>query len=418
MRAQQLVDVAVVGAGPAGSAAATTLARAGLSVVLVDRSQFPRDKTCGDGLTTGALRRLESLGVGRFDVSPLRTFSELAVHSPSGRTVFLPFRKGPGVFAAVARRRDLDSELVEIARTSGASVIEGSRCNGLEQLKDQSLQLRFSVGPEIHARYVVAADGAWSDVRKLAKGSKPEPARPDWIAFRTYVNRARKEALRCLWVWFSPELLPGYAWSFPLAEGTLNVGIAAPAASGRALAGAWRAMLSSSFFESLVGPKAELEAPARAWPIPTRLEAQPLSAFRDRVLFAGDAAGAADPFTGEGIGQALETGILAAEAIVDAGNTPGAAEHYRRAVFSTLGRDHRLASVCHRIFTHPLGAKAVLHFADSGAFMRRNVARWLFEDYPRAIAASPLMWPDAFRTRDGAWADLEIQSRLAPLRRT
>ncbi|HLX78833.1 MAG TPA: geranylgeranyl reductase family protein [Acidimicrobiales bacterium] len=406
-RSQGTLDVAVVGAGPAGSAAATTIARAGASVVLIDRARFPRDKTCGDGLTTGALRRLESLGVGRFDVAPMRAVTELAVRSPSGRTVFLPFPKGRGAFAAVARRHDLDAQLVEVARSAGSLVEEGSRCTGVERSKDQTLRLNLSTGKEIRCRYVIAADGAWSDVRKLTGAERrldATPPRPDWMAFRAYVNGARQEALKALWVWFSPDLLPGYAWSFPLADGSVNVGIAARAANGRSLAGFWRRALASPFLESLLGPRAELEAPARAWPIPTRLHAAPLSAFDGSILFAGDAAGAADPFTGEGIGQALESGILAAEAIVDSGDSPGAAaEHYGRVVSCTIGRDHHLASVCHRLFSHPVGAKAVLRFVDSGSFVRRNVARWLFEDYPRAIAASPFSWPEAFRHREGAW---------------
>lgn len=399
------VDVVVVGAGPAGSAAATVLARAGKDVVVIDRAKFPRDKCCGDGLTTGALRRLEMLGLDPHAVASYRAVPDLTVRSPSGRTFLLPFRAGPGVFAAVARRRDLDTSLVDVARSSGATVLEGERCTGVATATDGSVALSLSAGREFRARFVVAADGAWSEVRKLAHAETETPARPDWIAFRTYVSDVRREATEHLWVWFVPDLLPGYAWSFPLKDGTLNVGIAAPASSGRALAGAWRSTLNSPFLESLVGPSGRLDAPARAWPIPTTLEASRLVGFGDRILFVGDAAGAADPFTGEGIGQALETGMLAAEAIADSDGRPGSvAERYRRSVQGTLGRDHRLSLPCHRLFSRRVGASAALRIADCGPFMRRNVARWLFEDYSRSIAAKPASWSDALRRAPGAFA--------------
>ncbi|MFZ0059334.1 MAG: FAD-dependent oxidoreductase, partial [Acidimicrobiales bacterium] len=94
------VDVAIVGAGPAGCATAITLARTGARVLLVDRARFPRDKCCGDGLTTAAVRRLDALGLDPGDVASFRPARELAVRSPSGRTVLLPLAHGPGVFAA------------------------------------------------------------------------------------------------------------------------------------------------------------------------------------------------------------------------------------------------------------------------------------------------------------------------------
>ena len=118
-------DVAVVGGGPAGAAAAITLARAGRDVVLVDKARFPRDKCCGDGLTTGALRLLESLGFDRSTVDSWQEVSDVIVRSPSGYEATFPLPRGQGVFAAVARRVDLDSALLDTARSAGVKVLDG-----------------------------------------------------------------------------------------------------------------------------------------------------------------------------------------------------------------------------------------------------------------------------------------------------
>src|SRR5437879_8079352 len=104
-----VADVAVVGGGPAGAAAAITLARAGRDVVVVDRARFPRDKCCGDGLTAGALRHLEAMGLRPETVSSWQTVEDVWVRSPSGRAVRFPMPRGQGGFAGVAERAALRS---------------------------------------------------------------------------------------------------------------------------------------------------------------------------------------------------------------------------------------------------------------------------------------------------------------------
>ena len=147
-----------------------------------------------------------------------------------------------------------------------------------------------------------------------------------------------------MWVWFERPLLPGYGWSFPLADGAVNIGVVTAGISGKRFADAWRTTLDGAFVRSLAGASASLEAPARAWPIPARLDVAALSAFDHRVLFVGDAAGAADPFTGEGIGQALETGIAAGLAIADniARGHAQVAAAYRQAIATSLAKDHAI----------------------------------------------------------------------------
>jgi len=117
-------DVAVIGGGPAGAAAALELARAGRDVVLFDKATFPRDKCCGDGLTTGALRRLAELGLRPEAVASWQAVDDVWVRSPSGRVVGFPLPDG-GVFGGVARRVALDAALLDLARPEGVQVHHG-----------------------------------------------------------------------------------------------------------------------------------------------------------------------------------------------------------------------------------------------------------------------------------------------------
>ena len=119
-----------------------------------------------------------------------------------------------------------------------------------------------------------------------------------------------------------------------------------------------------------------------------------------RVLFAGDAAAAADPMTGEGIGQALLTGELAAEAILGGGDVAAA---YTRRVRRELVADARMANALIRVLSSPLGARGAVRVAGATAWTRRNFARWLFEDYPRALVVTPGRWREHSLTGTGAW---------------
>src|SRR5438132_2273308 len=161
-----VADVAVVGGGPAGSAAAIALARAGRDVVLVDRARFPRDKCCGDGLTTSALRQLEDLGLRPDDVASWQGVDDVWVRSPSGRTARFPLPSGNGTYAAVARRTDLDAALLAVARAAGVKVHDGHGLVDARRGVDGSVDLDIDgLGP-VRARYAIGADGMWSVLRR------------------------------------------------------------------------------------------------------------------------------------------------------------------------------------------------------------------------------------------------------------
>ncbi len=401
---RQTCDVIVVGAGPAGTAAATALARAGRDVVVVDKAVFPRDKCCGDGLTTLALRELERVGLQPSAVPSWFTVHEACLRSPSGREVCLPLPRGRGQFAAVTPRVELDVALVDLARAAGADVVESARAVDVRP-SDDAVAVVFDDGAQTRARYVVAADGMWSPMRK-ALGVGVPGYLGEWHAFRQYAAHVDGPAAERLYVWFDADLLPGYGWSFPLPGGRANIGFGVLRDGARRIQEMkpiWAALLDRPHVRAALGPDAKLEGRHLAWPIPARVDQVALTA--PRTFFVGDAAAATDPMTGEGIGQALLTGRLAAEAMLAAGaqQPEKARARYEDAVRQHLFADHRMSVVLGRGLGRQWGARGAVRLAGASAWTRRNFARWMFEDEPRAVALTPRRWHRGFLRRDGAY---------------
>jgi geranylgeranyl reductase family protein len=396
-------DVVIVGLGPAGSAAAIELRRAGRSVIAIDKATFPRDKCCGDGLTTLGLRELEHLGLERESIPDWFEVGGAAIRSPSGREVFVPLPV-TGSYAAVAPRLQLDDALVRMARDLGADIRDG---HGFERLEEHAEHVTvFADGLDIDARYIVAADGMWSPVRK-ATGAHESGYLGEWHGFRQYASGVTGSAAQQLHVWFEPDLVPGYAWSFPLPGGRVNIGFGVLRDGNRRIQDMkqlWVDLLARPHIIEALGDGFELEDRHTAWPIPARVDEATLSA--GRVLFTGDAAMATDVMTGEGIGQALLTGRLAAEAIIAAGalQPDDAAAIYRSEVAHHLFADHRMSRALGSVLTTSWGARGAIRVvAASGEWGRRNFARWMFEDEPRAVVLTPSRWHRRFLDQPGAW---------------
>jgi len=387
------IDVAVVGGGPAGVAAAVTLARAGRDVVLVDKAPFPRDKCCGDGVTTGAVRRYEALGLRPEEVMSWQPVREAALRSPGGRSYRLPLPP-----AAIARRVDLDTAFVDVARAEGVKVYDGHALLGA-RAEDGAVVVDVDGLGALRARYAIGADGMWSPLRKALRPERSTPGGRylgTWHAFRQYFRNVGPDARQTMWVWFEPDVVPGYVWSFPLPEGRANVGfglLRGDVATGL-MKEMWPRLLRRPHVAEILGSAAEPEAPHKAWPIPCEADAELLSAAGGRALFAGDAARLADPMTGEGIGQALESGTEAAMAILRAGpaDPDGAARRYGAAIRRGIKLDNALARALSGVLASPRGAERVLRIAGLTPWTRRNFSRWLLEDYPRAVVGTPWRW--------------------------
>ena len=403
------VDVLVVGGGPAGSAAAITAARAGRTVLLVDKASFPRDKCCGDGLTTLALRLGEQLGLDPSPIGGWQPVEDAVIHSPSGRLVRFPLPRDDGRYAVVVPRREYDAALLDLVRTAGAEVLEGHAVTGLSLDAGNGPGNRPGATVDVdglgsvRATTVVAADGMWSPIRRFL-GLSTDDDRGQWHAFRQYVSDVGPAATD-LHVWFESDLLPGYAWSFPLPGGRANVGFGilrgGPVAVGDT-GQIWGGLMDRPSIRAVLGDHARPEGRRTAWPIPARVDRAVLA--HGPVLFVGDAAAATDALTGEGIGQALLTGILAAEASSAGGSTMEVATAYRRAVRRNLVADHRMSMALQRMLAHPIGASTAVRLADLNPWTRRNFSRWMFEDYPRALLATPRRWGRGALSTSGAYA--------------
>ncbi len=398
----------VVGAGPAGTAAAITLARAGKEVLLIDKAHFPRDKCCGDGLTTLALRELERLQFNPEKIKSWKVVKNVIIRSPSGTERVYELPRPPhneGYFAAVAPRKELDTVLLDLAKANGVKIQLGC-CAYDTTVKANSIEVHITDNNKtkrsIHTSNLIAADGMWSPIRKSLQLNEAN-YRGEWLAYRQYFHNVSGRASQDLIIWFEPDLLPGYAWSFPLTNGRANVGFGIQRGAHSAVNKAkrcWQELLSRPHIVEALGASAVAQSVPKAWPIPARVGRSALCG--PRTLFVGDAAAATDPMTGEGIGQALQTGRLAAEAIIDHQNP---CDHYPNAVKHELLADDRMSRVLIPLLANPTVTRGVLRFTALTPWIRRNFARWMFEDYPRAMLCTPHRWHRKMFATEGAFKD-------------
>ena len=326
-------DVLVVGAGPAGSAAARTLALAGFDVVLVDAHAFPRDKVCGDGLIPDAHHAMRKLGVLDEVMSLARRVAHVGVIGPNGKRIDVPGS------LAVLPRRELDHVLCRAAAAAGARMFAPLRFVGVieeEREKEREeeragattvIGARLQSGTEVRelaARWVLIASGAVPQALQAAGMCTRRT--PSGIALRGYVkNPAMVPRITALDVVWHPRLKPGYGWIFPCPDGVFNIGVGVAHSHSKGRDG--RHTMQDINLREVFKAFTEVYEPARdliaggEWT--GELKGAPLrcsldGALRSRpgLIVTGEAAGSTYAFTGEGIGKAMETGMLAAEAVI------------------------------------------------------------------------------------------------------
>lgn len=326
-------DVLVIGAGPAGASAAFWLADAGWDVVVVEKKHFPREKTCGDGLTPRSVRQLADMGLGP-DLRRYHRYDGLRAFA-FGHTLELSWPRHPAFpdHGYVVPRRDLDALVAERARKAGSLVLEGYEAReplfSDEQAGDAPACTGAAIaggesgaGTEVRARYVIVADGAGSRFAR-ALGAQRNRSWPMGMALRGYYDSDLHDD-----PWIESHLdirdrsgtvVPGYGWIFPVGDGRVNVGAGLLTTSGR-----YKGVNTSQLMEAFVA-----QAPRR-WGLSTVSACGAPTGGRlpmgmsvgprllKGALLAGDAAGSINPFNGEGIAYAYETGRIAAMTVARA----------------------------------------------------------------------------------------------------
>jgi len=423
-------DVIVIGAGPGGSAAARYLASEGFSVIALEKSRFPREKVCGDGLTPRAVRELQLIGLptpreeGWIPNRGLRMIG-------GGHRIEFPWpdlESFPNYGLSLPRAQ-FDHRLAEHARAAGADVREGWHVDaalrddsgaGLDgggrvvgvvaRPVDEAGKKGDSV--EFRAPLVISADGVSARIA-LGMGIERKPKRPMGVAVRTYFTTPRHEEEWMeghLEIWDGERgrsnLLPGYGWIFPLGDGTANVGLGTLSAKGtpskldhRALLRDW---LEHSAQDWELG---EQVGEVKGAAIPMAFNRQPH--YVPGMMLVGDTGGMVNPFNGEGIAYAMQAARRATEAAVAAREARSDIEReralrsYARMMKDDLGGYYSLGRVFASLVDHPTVMKVCTRYGLPRPLVMEFVSRLL---------------ADVYEPRGGSWADrlLATLTRIAP----
>ncbi|MBW1597429.1 geranylgeranyl reductase family protein [Streptomyces sp. JJ38] len=372
-------DVIVVGAGPAGSTTAYHLARSGLDVLLLEKTAFPREKVCGDGLTPRAVKQLVGMGI---DVSEeagwLRNKGLRIIGGGHRLQLDWPELASYPDYGLVRKRDDFDEQLARQAEKAGARLHE--RCNVGDPILDASgriVGVEAKLGEDrqpavFKAPVVVAADGN-STRLSLKMGLHRREDRPMGVAVRTYFTSPRHdddylESWLELWDRRGPEdrLLPGYGWIFGMGDGTSNVGLGILNSSSAFRELDWREVLKAwcaSMPEEWGYTPDNMTTPIRGAALPMAFNRKPH--YTRGLLLVGDAGGMVNPFNGEGIAYAMESGEMAADVIVQAQSRQTAAQRelalrrYPKVLSDTYGGYYTMG----RAFVKLIGNPKVMKLA-------------------------------------------------------
>jgi geranylgeranyl reductase family protein len=411
-------DVLVIGGGPSGAACAYWLAAAGHDVVLVERKAYPREKTCGDGLTPRSVKQLEDMGLGDELAASGHRYTGLRSHG-FGRTLELRWPDHPQLpgYGYIITRKDLDALVAQRASKAGACVWD--KTEAIEPIVDAGLVrgavVRAKSGgdrppAQVRARYVVVADGANSRFGR-SLGTARNRSYPLGMAIRGYWNSPLHDEP---WIdsWLdirdkAGNVLPGYGWIFPVGDGRVNVGIGLLSTFNQ-----WKAVNTTHLLESFVdyAPKEwDLRpetccGPATGGRLPMGLSVGPH--VGPTYLVVGDAGGTINPFNGEGIAYAYETGRLAADAVhlALASGDGLALQSYAERLNEQYALYYKMARVFVRIIGHPELMRALV----STGMRSRSLMEWVLR-----IMAN-LLRPDELGPAEAAYRAVATLARIVP----
>jgi geranylgeranyl reductase family protein len=375
-------QVIIVGAGPAGAAASVFLSKAGIQHVILEKEKFPRDKVCGDacgGKTAFVLRKADPFWM---DEIFQRTTQYMPTHgalffSPDGRSLSIPFsRKNvlPGQAAGFTTPRlTFDNFLFEKLATSYSTIHQNVYIKTIERYEEGIVNVKFVQDDgevQVHAPLIIGADGDKSQVRKVFLNSDT-PSKAYCVALRSYYKGVTElHAENYIELHWLPEVVPGYFWIFPLPNGLANVGIGMLSDQIRKKKLNLREVMLNAIQHN---PNlrhrfmnATLVDKIQGWGLPMCLKQEPVSG--NNFMLTGDAANLVDPFTGEGIGNALYSGMLAAEACreslhVNKFDAVFLGKIYDDRLFGKIGGEMKTSALLQRLVHYPWLLKFVVNKA-------------------------------------------------------
>ena len=410
-------DVLVVGGGPSGASCAYWLADAGYDVLLVEKKRYPREKTCGDGLTPRSVKQLEDMGLADRLAADAHRYTGLRSMA-FGKTLELQWPSHPEFpdYGYVMTRHDLDEMVAERAVKAGATlwqeseaispVVESGLVRGA-QIKRKAEDGRIDT---VRARYVVVADGANSRFGR-SLGTSRNREYPLGMAIRGYYTSPRHDE-----PWIESHLdirdkagnvLPGYGWIFPVGDGRVNVGIGLLSTFNQ-----WKAVNTSHLMDAFV------DYAPKSWEISPETSCGPATGGRLPMAFSvgphagptylvtGDAGGAINPFNGEGIAYAYETGRLAASVLTDALRSGDglALQRYETELQDTYGLYYKVA----RAFVKIIGRPELMRALVSTGMHSRTLMEWVLR-----IMAN-LLRPDELGPAEAAYKAVALIARVTP----
>lgn len=403
---RETAEVAIVGAGPAGSTLAALLAGRGHDVLLLDRATFPRDKTCGDGLTPRAVGVLERLGlVDGLLAHGYRRIHAALLRAPNGDRWLMRFADydlGLPAFGLVVPRFELDDYLRRYAVSRGARFLGGVdverplyRASAATSRRAViGVEARTAAGPiQVYARITVLATGAAIGLLRAFGVLQAMP--PGINAIRGYFAGV-PDLADAFEFYFDADLAPGYGWVFPLGEGRANIGLGVLARNGAGPAPNLRSRLNEFLrrYERLAA--AVPLGPAKGYPI--RIDFPRCRTSGDGFLVIGEAAGLVNPVTGEGIDLALESAERAAEAIaaaLAAGDATAAGlRRYERELHGRYAGFFRGIRVLLRLATGPRALNVLIRRAPHRPYLARTIAGINLGVASPWLAFSPRTWRD------------------------
>ncbi|MFN8298393.1 MAG: geranylgeranyl reductase family protein [Chitinophagales bacterium] len=402
----QANDISIIGAGPAGAATALFLAKQGIASTVVDKSTFPRDKICGDALSgkvVEVLNKLDRSLVQELHAEQHKFLGSWGVTfvAPDQQALRVPFRskkENPIAPGFISRRIDFDNWLYQkLQQNPLITVIENCEIRQYEK-NSQGIIAHAKNGATYQAKLVIACDGAYSTFTKTIAGIPTEPAHNCFGLRAYYTGVADLDHENFIELHFLPEILPGYFWIFPLPDGGANVGVGMRTDKMHDkkinLKKAFEQVLAQNPTISARFKNARLDGEVKLFGLPLGSKKRRLSG--DHYMLCGDAGQLIDPFTGEGIGNAMMSGYYAAQqaalCIQQQNFSAGFMQSYDTALYNRLWPELLLSYRMQRLVNYPWLFNFVVRKANSNKLLRETIS-CMFEDLDmRSRLKNPLFY--------------------------